>query len=522
MIPLRYDAGAMSDPSDTTSRVTGAAAGAALEAETGAAAATEPAGRRHRVVIVGGGFGGLYAAKGLAEAPVEITLVDRANHHLFQPLLYQVATGILAEGDVAPALRSVLRGQANVKVLLAEVTGFDLVARTVVTLAPDSRRLELPYDTLIVATGVQTDYFGHDKWSTAAPGLKTLDDARWLRSHILGAFEMAEIATDPADRLAWLTFVVVGAGPTGVELTGEIATLAHRILPKDFRDVATSDARVILMDAGPTILPRFPARLQRHAATDLRALGVDILTGALAVDIDLTGIDLRRGTGAGEAVAGIVLRRVAGAGAGGEGTGGDVERLPARTIIWAAGVRAAPAGDMLATAAGAARDRIGRLQGAPDLSLPGYPEVFAIGDMAAVGDLPGVAPVAMQQGRFVASLVAARVTGRPSPAAFRYHDKGTMATVGPRRAIVDAYGLQVGGFAGSVLWAFIHLYYLIGWGNRSVTLLRWLLQMTTRDRSNRLVDVEHAASWRELRRRGDGGTPGLWAKMRKVKRPDSG
>ena len=520
----------MSDPSDTTSTVTGAAAaasapaaaGAALEAETGAAAATEPAGRRHRVVIVGGGFGGLYAAKGLAEAPVEITLVDRANHHLFQPLLYQVATGILAEGDVAPALRSVLRGQANVKVLLAEVTGFDLVARTVVTLAPDSRRLELPYDTLIVATGVQTDYFGHDEWSTAAPGLKTLDDARWLRSHILGAFEMAEIATDPADRLAWLTFVVVGAGPTGVELTGEIATLAHRILPKDFRDVATSDARVILMDAGPTILPRFPARLQRHAATDLRALGVDILTGALAVDIDLTGIDLRRGTGAGEAVAGIVLRRVAGAGAGGEGTGGDVERLPARTIIWAAGVRAAPAGDMLATAAGAARDRIGRLQGAPDLSLPGYPEVFAIGDMAAVGDLPGVAPVAMQQGRFVASLVAARVTGRPSPAAFRYHDKGTMATVGPRRAIVDAYGLQVGGFAGSVLWAFIHLYYLIGWGNRSVTLLRWLLQMTTRDRSNRLVDVEHAASWRELRRRGDGGTPGLWAKMRKVKRPDSG
>jgi NADH:ubiquinone reductase (H+-translocating) len=495
---------AMNDPSDTT------------------LAATAPAGGRHRVVVVGGGFGGLYATKGLAEAPVEITLIDRANHHLFQPLLYQVATGILAEGVVAPALRSALRGQTNVKVVLAEVTGFDLDARTVVALAPDGRRLELAYDTLIVATGVQTDYFGHEEWATAAPGLKTLDDARWLRSHILGAFEMAEIAADPADRLAWLTFVVVGAGPTGVELTGEIATLAHRILPRDFRDVTTSDARVILMDAGPTILPRFPAKLQRYAAGDLRALGVDILTGALAVDIDVAGIDLRRATGAARDVAGIVLRRTAGAGAGGEGTGGDVERLPARTIIWAAGVRAAPASEMLATAAGAARDRIGRLLATPDLSLPGHPEIFAIGDMTAVGDLPGVAPVAMQQGRFVAGLIAARVTGRPSPGAFSYRDKGTMATVGPRRAIVDAYGLQVGGFPGSVLWAFIHLYYLIGWGNRTVTLLRWLLQMTTRDRGNRLVDVEHAASWRELRRRGDGNTQGFWAKMHRQKRPDSG
>ncbi len=494
---------AMSDPSDITFTT------------------AEPAGGRHRVVIVGGGFGGLYAAKGLAEAPVEITLVDRANHHLFQPLLYQVATGILAEGVVAPALRSALRGQTNVKVVLAEVTGFDLDARTVVALAPDSRRLELSYDTLIVATGVQTDYFGHEEWATAAPGLKTLDDARWLRSHILGAFEMAEIAADPADRLAWLTFVVVGAGPTGVELTGEIATLAHRILPRDFRDVTTSDARVILMDAGPTILPSFPARLQRYAANDLRALGVDILTGALAVDIDVAGIDLRRGKAAGRDVAGIVLRRAAGAG-GGEGTGGEVERLPARTIIWAAGVRASPAGEMLATAAGAPRDRMGRLLGTPDLSLAGHAEVFAIGDMTAVDDLPGVAPVAMQQGRFVAGLIAARLTGRPSPADFRYHDKGTMATVGPRRAIVDAYGLQVGGLAGSVLWAFIHLYYLIGWGNRTVTLLRWLLQMTTRDRGNRLVDVEHAASWRELRRRGDGGTPGFWAKMHRQKRPESG
>jgi NADH dehydrogenase len=449
--------------------------------------------RRPRVVVVGGGFAGLYAARGLAAAPVDVTLVDRVNHHLFQPLLYQVATGIIDEGSVAPALRSVLRDQANVEVLLAEVTGFDLAARTVQAYAPDERPLKLAYDTLVVATGVQTDYFGRDDWSAAAPGLKSLEDARWLRSHILGAFEMAELAVSAAERRAWLTFVVVGAGPTGVELTGEIATLAHRVLPRDFRNVSTRDARVVLMDAGPTILPRFPQSLRRRAATDLAALGVEIRVDTLAAEIDVGGVAIRRS----------------------DAETAATERLQARTIIWAAGVRAAAAADALASAAAAARDRIGRLVVAPDLSLPGHPEVFAIGDMAAVDDLPGVAPVAMQQGRFVATVIEARATGRPAEAAFRYRDKGTMATVGPRRAIVDAYGLQVGGFAGSLLWAFIHLYYLIGWGNRGVTLLRWLLQMTTRNRSNRLVDVEHAASWRELRRRGEATGPGFWEKMRR-------
>ena len=456
------------------------------------------AGLRQRVVVVGGGFGGLYAAKGLAAAPVEITLIDRVNHHLFQPLLYQVATGIIDEGSVAPALRSVLRGQANVEVLLAEVTGFDVASRTVQALAPDERPLSIAYDTLVVATGVRTDYFGHDEWEAAAPGLKTLEDARWLRSHILGAFEMAELAADPEERRAWLTFVVVGAGPTGVELTGEIATLAHRVLPRDFRNVSTREARVILMDAGPTILPRFPASLRRRAAADLGALGVEIRTNALAVEIDVGGMDLRRA----------------------DAETAPEERLRARTIIWAAGVRAAPAADALAAATGAARDRAGRLVVAPDLSLSGHPEIFVAGDMAAVDDLPGIAPVAMQQGRFVASVIAARAGGRPAPGAFRYRDKGTMATVGPRRAIVDAFGLRVGGFAGSLLWAFIHLYYLIGWGNRSVTLLRWLVQMTTRNRSNRLVDVEHAASWRELRRRGEATGPGFWEKMRRKDDPD--
>jgi NADH dehydrogenase len=452
-------------------------------------------GGRHRVVVVGGGFGGLYAAKGLAAAPVDVTLIDRVNHHLFQPLLYQVATGILDEGSVAPALRSVLRGQPNVEVLLAEVTGFDLEARTVRALAPDERPLEIGYDTLVVATGVRTDYFGHDEWAEAAPGLKSLEDARWLRSHILGAFEMAELADDPEERRAWLTFVVVGAGPTGVELTGEIATLAHSVLPKDFRNVSTREAQVILMDGLPTILPRFAESLRRRAASDLRALGVEIRTNTLAVDIDVGGMTVRRSDGTGA-------------------DSGPDERLAARTIIWAAGVRAAPAADALASAGGAGRDRVGRLLVSPDLSLPGHPEVLVVGDMVA-GELPGIAPVAMQEGRYVAGLIEARVTGRSSPPAFHYHDKGTMATVGPRRAIVEAYGLRVGGFAGSVMWAFIHLYYLIGWGNRWVTLLRWLLQMTTRNRSNRLVDVEHAASWRELRRRGEQTGPGFWEKMRR-------
>jgi len=468
----------------------------------------------HRVVIVGGGFGGLYAALGLAAAPVDITVIDRSNHHLFQPLLYQVATGILSEGDVAPALRSVLRGQANAEVLLAEVIGFDLEARTVQAVAPDERRLEVAYDTLIVATGVKTDYFGHDEWAEAAPGLKSLEDARWLRSHILGAFEMAELAPDPAERRAWLTFVVVGAGPTGVELTGEIATLAHRILPKDFRNVDTSEARVILMDAAPTVLPRFPAELRARAADDLGALGVELITEAKAVEIDVDGVDFVPVGGPGD------CRGRSGDGRKdaaeqGDGTAPPTPtRLRARTIIWAAGVRATAAADALASAAAVARDRIGRLLVSEDLSLPGYPEVFALGDMIAIDDLPGVAPVAMQEGRYVARRIAARLAREPAPGPFRYHDKGTMATVGPRRAVVDAYGLRIGGLPGSVVWAFIHLYYLIGWGHRSVTLLRWLFQMTTRNRGNRLVDVEHAASWRELRRRGAAGTAGLWARMR--------
>jgi len=428
---------------------------------------------RHRVVIVGGGFGGLYAARALANADVAVTLIDRVNHHLFQPLLYQVATGILSEGEIAPALRGVLRGQANAKVLLAEVTGFDLAGRNVTAVEPDGSDLVVAYDSLIVAAGMTPTYFGHDEWRAAAPGLKTLEDARWLRSHILGAFEMAEMARTPEERAAWLTFVIVGAGPTGVELTGEIATLARGILPRDFQDVATRDTRVVLIDAGPSVLPSFPEKLRRRAAADLRGWGVEIRTGTAAEDIRTAGIDLRN-------------------------PDGSIEHVAARTVCWAAGMRAAPLADALAAASGTPTDRAGRLLVRPDLTLPGHAEAFAIGDMMGLDDLPGVAQVAMQQGRYAAGAIASRLAGEDPPPPFRYKDKGTMATVGPRHAVVDAYGLRIGGFIGSMMWAFIHVMYLVGWGNRVITVMRWLFQLTTRNRSQRLVDVRHAASWREL------------------------
>jgi NADH dehydrogenase len=431
---------------------------------------------RHRVVVVGGGFGGLHATKALAGAPVDITLVDRVNHHLFQPLLYQVASGILSEGLVAPALRGVLRRQANVRVVLAEVTGFDLEARLVVAQTPDEKLLTLPYDSLIVATGVESNYFGHDAWEQAAPGLKTLADARWLRTHILGAFELAEVAGDAAERQAWLTFVIVGAGPTGVELSGEIATLAHVILPRDFRHIATTDSRIILVDAGPSVLPAFPPRLRRRAAAALAGWGIEIRTDTIALGIDMSGIDVRRPDGL-------------------------AERIPARTVVWAAGAKATASAASLAAAGAASSDRLGRIEVLSDLTLAGHPEVFAIGDMAHVGDLPGVAPVAMQEGRHAAHVIERRLAGEAAPPPFRYVDKGMMAQVGPRKAVVNAYGVQVSGFMGSLMWAFVHLLYLIGWGNRLVTLLRWLLQLTTRNRDERLVDVQHAQEWGRARSR---------------------
>src|SRR6516162_3600876 len=310
---------------------------------------------RHRVIVVGGGFGGVRATRALARADADVTIVDRTNHHLFQPLLYQVATGILPDGIIAPALRSVTRRQANARVVLAEVQHLDLDGRVVHALAPDGGRLALPYDTLVVAAGCTDAYFGHAEWPAWAPGLKTLDDARHLRNHILGAFEMAELTADPAERAAYLTFAVIGAGPTGVEVVGQIAELAHEALPREFKSVATTEAKILLIEAGPEVLAAFAPKLQRYTRRRLRRMGVDVLLNTAATAMDQSSVTVT-------------------------GPDGDT-RIAARTKIWAAGVRASPLAAMLAEATGASTDRAGRVAVRPDCSLPGHPEVFAIGDM---------------------------------------------------------------------------------------------------------------------------------------------
>ena len=395
----------------------------------------------HRVLIVGGGFGGLYAAKALKRAPVEVTLVDRANHHLFQPLLYQVATGILTEGEIAPPLRGVLRRQANARVLLAEVGGFDLDARLAYATTPDGHELELGYDSLIVAAG-------------SSGGLKTLADARDVRSQVLRAFELAELATDPAERAAWLRFAVVGGGATGIELAGQIAALAQRTLRSDYRSIDTRNARVSLIEGGPRVLAEFPEAVQRRAASDLAELGVDVWQRARVVDVDDEGIDILSASGA-------------------------LVRAPARTVLWATGVKASP----LAQALGAID---GRVAVNPDLTLPDRPEVFAIGDMAALDGVPGVAPAAMQQGRYAARTLRRRLANRDTKP-FHYVDKGRLAVIGRRRAVGTAFGVRFSGRLALLIWAVVHVRYLIGWGNRLVTVTRWLWTLLARDRGQRVI-----------------------------------
>jgi NADH:ubiquinone reductase (H+-translocating) len=398
---------------------------------------------RHRVLIVGGGFGGLYAAKALRRAPVEVTLVDRSNHHLFQPLLYQVATGILTEGEIAPPLRGILRRQANARVLLAEVDGFDLETRTVSATAPDGEPLELGYDSLIVAAG-------------ASGGMKTLDDARDVRSRVLRAFEQAELATDEHERAAWLRFAVVGGGPTGIELAGQIAALAGSTLRPDYRAIDTRHARISLLEAGPRLLAEFPEPLRIRAARELAELGVDVWLRARVTGVDDEGLDL-----------------------------GDL-RVPARTVVWAAGVNPSPLAAALADAGGAVVDDRGRIAVEDDLSVPGHPDVFAIGDMAAFDGVPGVAPAAMQQGRHAARTIRGRLAGR-EPRTFRYVDKGRLAVIGRRRALGTAFGVRFAGRVALLVWAVVHVRYLVGWGNRFVAVTRWLWSMLARDRGQRVI-----------------------------------
>jgi NADH:ubiquinone reductase (H+-translocating) len=408
---------------------------------------------RPRVLIIGGGFAGLWATRALAKAAVDITLIDRANHHLFQPLLYQVATAGLSAGDIAAPLRNILRGQANVEVRMADVNAIDGAARSVH--CADGARLH--YDYLVVASGATHAYFGHDEWAAFAPGLKTLDDALELRRRILLAFERAETAASPAERDAYLTFSVVGGGPTGVELAGTLAEIARHTLKGEFRHIDPARALVQLIEAGPRVLAAFPPELSQRAAVQLQRLGVQVLTGAPVQAIDAQGY-----------------------------VRGD-QRTPARTVLWAAGVAASPLGRLL----GAPLDRAGRVVVEADLSVPGLPDVFVAGDLAALTQangqpVPGTAPAAKQMGAFVAATIQARLAGRAA-APFVYRDYGNLATIGRMAAVVDLRGLRFSGLIAWWFWLAAHVFFLIGFRNRLVVLTNWAWAYWTYQRQARVV-----------------------------------
>jgi NADH dehydrogenase len=422
----------------------------------------------HRVVIVGGGFGGLFAAKFLRRAPVEVTLIDRTNHHTFQPLLYQLATGILSEGAVAPPLREVLRRHRNVRVELADATGFDLEAKTVTATLPLGPPRIIPYDSLIVAAGAMGSYFGHDEFARFAPGMKTIDDALELRARIFGAFEMAEMEEDPEARRAWLTFAVIGAGPTGVEMSGQIAELARRSLKSNFRSIDPASARVLLLDGGDKVLAPFGDRLSAIASRELERAGVELKLRSRVTDVKYDRIVI---------------------------TGPDgEERIDCRAKVWSAGVQASPLAGMLAAATGAGVDRAGHIEVLPDCTLPGHPEVFAVGDMIALDNLPGVAEVAMQTGIHAARTIKHRLEGDASTRPFAYRDLGSMATVARFRAIVSFKGIKVGGFIGWLMWAFVHLTFLTGFKNRWIALGKWLTAFVGSARDERTITIQQASA----------------------------
>jgi NADH:ubiquinone reductase (H+-translocating) len=432
---------------------------------------------RHRVVVVGGGFGGLQAVLRLRRAPVEITLVDRRNFHVFQPLTYQVATGALSPGEIAYPLRAIFKRNRNVRVLLAEVADFDLEAREVRlrSVAGVPAPASIPYDTLVVAGGSRYSYFGNDDWREYADEVKSLESALRARGRILSAFEAAELEPDLERRAAWLTFVVVGAGPTGVEMAGQIAELARDTLRRDFRAIDPRAGKVLLVETADRVLTTFPPSLSAKAARSLERLGVTVLTSRTVVGVDADGVTIRD-------------------------AGWKEERVGSRTVIWAAGVTASSLATKLSEPTGAERDRAGRVTVEPDLTLPGRPEVFALGDMVLVrtadGEpvvLPGVAPVAMQQGRYVAKVVRARLERREVPP-FRYRDKGNLATIGRAAAVADIKGLKLSGFLAWATWLLVHLWYLIGFQNRLLVLIRWAFSFATHGRGARLITNEGSSS----------------------------
>jgi len=414
----------------------------------------------HRVTIVGGGFAGLYAARSLGRAPVKVSVVDRRNFHLFQPLLYQVATGALSPGEIASPLRYVLRKQRNTEVLLGEAIDFDITARHVIL-----RDGEVPYDTLIVATGATHHYFGHDEWAAVAPGLKTIENATEIRRRVLVAFEEAEREHDPERRHAWLTFLIVGGGPTGVELAGALGEIANDTLKHDFRHINPAESRILLIEGEDRLLPFFPADLSSKAERQLMELGVRSRLKARVVGVDADGATIE--------------------------ANGKTERIAARTVLWAAGVRASSLGKKLAERTDAQLDRAGRLIVEPDLTLQEHPEIFVIGDLSiALGrngkPLPGLAPVAMQEGRYVARTIVKRLRGETVDP-FRYFDKGTLATIGRNKAVAKFGKLHVWGFLAWFLWVFVHLMYLVEFENRLLVLVEWVYNYITRNRGARLI-----------------------------------
>jgi len=407
---------------------------------------------RHRVVVVGGGFGGLFAARRLRRTPVDVTLVDKSANHVFQPMLYQFATGVVPAATIAPSLRSIFRRIKNVRVLLAEVVAFDLDRKVVRARAPDGAELTLPYDSLIVAAGFRTSYFGHDEFAAYAPGMKTIDEAATVGRRVFGAFEVAETCANPDERRAWLTFAIVGAGPTGVELAGQVRQAATHTLKREFRTIDPSSARVLLFDGGKEPLATFGDHLSERATRELEKLGVELHMGGLATAIDDHGLDVKT-------------------------SDGKVTRYEARTVVWTAGVSASPLGRMLAAASGASTDRAGRVEVLPDCTLPGHPEVFVVGDLMSLNKLPGVAEVAMQSGMHAARTIRYRLERRETKP-FHYVDMGSMAYVGSRHAVVDFRGLKLSGFLGWLMWLAIHLTFLTGFTNRLAALFNWVMALT--------------------------------------------
>lgn len=417
---------------------------------------------RLKVIIIGGGFGGLSAAQALKSAPVDVTLIDRRNYHLFQPLLYQVATGSLSPGEIAAPLRGVLGHQKNTRVLLGDVEDIDPVTKRV--LLADGASLE--YDSLIVAAGSQTSYYGHNEWEKWAPGLKSVEEATTLRHKILYAFEVAERIPDPIERRAWLTFTIVGAGPTGVELAGAIGEIARQTLRQDFRSINPQDAQIILLDGAPRVLMAFPEDLAQKAVLSLAKLGVKTKMGAMVQDVTRDGVSYQ--------------------------TNGFTQTLPTKTVIWAGGVTVSPLTKTLAQRTDAETDRGGRIKVNPDLTIANFPDIYVVGDMAFSIDahgkpLQGVAQVAMQGGAYAAKAIATKVEGKPNPAPFRYFDKGNLAVIGRAAAVANVFGVHLSGLPAWLVWAFIHLAYIVEFQSRIVVFMKWAIQDLTFSRGSRLI-----------------------------------